>query len=101
MVPLVYSTTSFAELERFITGILCEQERLDAAQVQVKRTLMRQGPKVIGVVIRVAGPRLLTAHAIWAEHEHRLLFYNSAGNRFAEVKLAEAPELGQYHLVSQ
>lgn len=73
---------------------LCDHERLDARLVQVKRTLMRQGPEIIGLVIRVQGPRLMRSHAIWAERENRILFYDSAGHRYATVKLSESPELG-------
>lgn len=72
---------------------LCNYERLDIEQVQVRRTVMRQGPQIIGLVVRIQGPRLMRSHAIWAEKEHRILFYNSAGQRFAVVSLAEAPEL--------
>lgn len=72
---------------------LCNHERLEAGLVQVKRTLMRQGVEIIGFVIRVQGPRLMRSHAIWAERENRILFYDSAGQRFAVVKLSESPEI--------
>lgn len=100
MPPVVYSTTSFADLERFMTQVLCEQERLDPDQVHVKRTLMRKGASIVGLVMRIAGTRLMQSHAIWAERENRILFYNSAGHRFAVVKLAEAPDLAQYSIAS-
>lgn len=95
MPPNVFSTTSFAELEQFMLQTLCQQERLDMGQVKIRRTLMRQGVECIGLAVRVEGPRLMRSHAIWAERENRILFYDSAGHRFAVVKLSESPELGQ------
>ena len=72
---------------------LCNQERLDVRQVQIRRTLVRKGPESIGLAIRIEGPRLMRSHAIWAERENRILFYDSAGHRFAIVKLSESPLL--------
>lgn len=65
-------------------------------QVQIRRTLVRQGQESIGLAIRVEGPRLMRSHAIWAERENRILFYDSAGHRFAIVKLSESPLLSDY-----
>ena len=74
---------------------LCHHERLDVGQVQVRRTLIRKGAEIIGLVIRVQGPRLMRSQAIWAERENRILFYDSAGHRFVVVKLSESPEIAQ------
>ncbi|HMO36356.1 MAG TPA: hypothetical protein PKA06_09955 [Gemmatales bacterium] len=93
MIPLVYSTNSLHDLEQFIVAGLCAHENLDQAQVKVQRSLLRKGDAKIGLFIRISGPRLMQSQAIWIEPESRLLFYNSAGKRFATVKLAEAPEL--------
>jgi len=75
---------------------LCSHERLDMEQAHIRRTLMRQGTQIVGVSMRVEGPRLMRSHAIWAERENRILFYDSAGHRFAIVKLSESPELSQF-----
>lgn len=93
MPPVVYSTTSLVELEKFMAETLCSQERLDIQQTHIKRTLIRQGLHVIGLSVSVQGPRLMRSQAIWAEQENRILFYDSAGKRFAVVKLAESPVL--------
>lgn len=94
MLPLVYSTSSMNELERFMIEGLCNHERLDQQQVRVHRSALRRGSMIVGLVVRVEGPRLMRSQALWIEQENRVLFYNSAGQRFATVKLAEAPELG-------
>lgn len=95
MIPTVFSTTSYAELERFIHQALCEHERFDPDQTVLKLSPLRRCEQVVGVLLRVEGSRLYRSHAVWAEREHRVLFYNSAGQRFGEVKLAESPDLGQ------
>jgi hypothetical protein len=95
MPPLVYSTSSMNELEGFMIDGLCDHEKLDRQQVRIQRSVMRKGLAIVGLVIRIEGPRLMRSQALWVEPENRILFYNSAGQRFATVKLAEAPEMGQ------
>lgn len=82
------------ELEHFMIDGLCDHEKLDRQQVRIQRSVMRKGAAIIGLVIRIEGPRLMRSQALWVESENRVLFYNSAGLRFATVKLAESPEMG-------
>jgi hypothetical protein len=82
------------ELEGFMIDGLCDHEKLDRQQVRIQRSVMRKGLAIVGLVIRIEGPRLMRSQALWVEPENRILFYNSAGQRFATVKLAEAPEMG-------
>ena len=37
-------------------------------------------------------PGLLKTYALWAGEENRILFYDSGGERYAEVRLCEAPD---------
>ena len=53
--------------------------------------MVRQG-KPCGIFFQVQGPRLLKTYAVWAGDENRILFYDSSGTRFAEVRLSEAPD---------
>jgi len=46
-------------------------------------------------MFHVEGPRLLKTSAVWAGDEHRILFYDSVGTKFSEVKLSEGPEIPQ------
>lgn len=93
MPPAVFSTTSISELESFMVETLCNHEKLDVQQAMVKRSLIRTGSSPVGLVVRLQGPRQMRSHAIWAERESRILFYDSAGHRFAIVRLAEMPDL--------
>ena len=52
---------------------------------------MRRG-KPCGLFFEVAGPRLLRTYAVWAGEENRILFYDTSGLRFGEVRLSEAPD---------
>jgi len=99
MPPVVFSTQSILELEQFISRTVCEQERLDQQQTAVKRSLLRRDQRLVGIVFRVDSWHRRHGHALWIEPESRILFYNSAGTRFAEVKLLEAPELEQVRLL--
>jgi len=78
---------------------LCTHEKLDAQQAMVKRSLIRTGSQPVGLVVRLQGPRQMRSHAIWAERENRILFYDSAGHRFATVKLAEMPDIASTVIV--
>jgi hypothetical protein len=93
MVPPVYATTSYPELERFIHQALCDHERFDPASTVLRKTALRQAGRVVGIMLRVEGSRLHRSHAVWADAENRVLFYNSAGQRFGEMKLAESPDI--------
>ena len=93
MIPPVFSTTCYSELERFIHSALCEHERFDADQTVLKKSALRQSGKVVALLLRVESSRSHRSHAVWADAENRVLFYNSAGQRFGEVKLAESPDL--------
>jgi hypothetical protein len=80
------------ELRDFVRHTLCERDRLDPAQVRMRQAPLRRGDKTCGLFFQVEGPRLLRTYAVWAGDEHRILFYDSTGERFAEVRLNEAPD---------
>jgi hypothetical protein len=52
-------------------------------------------------MLQVRGPKNQLCHAIWAEAENRLLLYNTAGVRFAEIRLSEAPDLTNLNNIGQ
>jgi hypothetical protein len=93
MLPTVYSSTTYNDLERFVHLSLCEVERFDPERTVLKKSFLRQEGRVVGLLFRVEGNRLYRGHAVWSEPENRVLFYNSAGRRFGEVRLAESPDI--------
>lgn len=80
------------ELRKFVRGMLCDRDRLEPAGVPFSEAPVKRGGKICGIYFEVQGPRLMRSHAIWVYDEHRILFYDSTGTRFAEVRLAEAPD---------
>ena len=98
MIPAVYSTTSFVDLEGFIHNTLCDFERFAREQTFLKKSLLRRGGRVVGLMLRLEESRQARSHAVWAADEYRVLFYNSAGQRCGEVKLAESPDLADAEL---
>jgi len=87
------------ELRRFVRQVLCDHDRLDPHQTPFFQAMLRRSDKPCGLYFEIEGPRMLRAHAIWAADEHRLLFYDSTGNRFADMRLSEAPEVE--HLIDE
>lgn len=81
------------QLRDFVRRRLCEHDRLEPSETPLLEAPVRRAGRVCGLFFEIEGPRLLRAHAIWASDEHRLLFYDSSGARFAEVRLTESPAL--------
>lgn len=78
-------------LGRFVRDMLCSHDNLDPAQTPLYRAEVRRRGKPCGLIFHVEGPRLLKTSAVWSGEEHRILFYDSAGEKFSEVKLSESP----------
>ncbi len=83
---------SFEQLRGFVRDTLCRHDRLDARQAPLYEAPIKQGGVTRAYYFEVRGPRLLCSHAIWVCDEHRILFYDSRGARFAEIRLTEAPK---------
>lgn len=84
------------ELRQYVRATLCEHDRLDPNSVPFFEGPMKRSGRVCGMYFEVQGPRLMRCHAIWVGEEHRILFYDSTGTRFAEVRLSEAPDPTQW-----
>jgi hypothetical protein len=79
-------------LTRFVHEALCAHDRLDPEQAPLFRAPLRRGGRTCGAMFHVEGPRLLKTSAIWSGDEFRILFYDSNGKRFREVRLSESPD---------
>ena len=80
-------------LTRFVRDMLCSHDRLDPVQTPFYHSTLKRRGRLCGIMFHVEGPRLLKTSAVWAGDEHRILFYDSTGARFSEVRLSEGPEL--------
>lgn len=93
MAPTVLALPTTEALIRQVKAILCERDSLDPLQTPLFRTpLMRRG-EVCGYVFHIEGPRRLKNSAIWAIDADKIIFYDSTGTRFHEVRLSESPSL--------
>ena len=89
----VVALPTLESLTRFVRDMLCSHDRLDPVQTPMYQATLKRHGRACGVMFHVEGPRLLKTSAVWAGDEHRILFYDSTGVRFGEVKLSEGPEL--------
>ena len=88
----VASLPTLEELRTHVPAVLCRQDALDPKQTPLWQGVITRRGKPCGLRFEVSGPRLMRTYAIWAGEENRILFYDSSGARFAEVRLSEAPD---------
>jgi hypothetical protein len=81
------------ELREFVRRTLCAHDRLDEPTTPFFAAELKRGGRLCGYLFHIEGPRLLKNSALWAEEEHRILFYDSVGTRFHEVRLSDSPAL--------
>jgi hypothetical protein len=88
----VAALPTLEQLTRYVHEMLCTKDKLEIAQTPLYRGVVMRGGRPCGLSFQVQGPRLLKTYAVWAGDEDRILFYDSTGIRFAEVRLSEAPD---------
>lgn len=93
MSPAVVACAAVEELAAYIHQVLCTKDALDPTQAPLFRTPLKKGERTCGLVFHVEGPRLLRTSAVWSADDDRVIFYDSTGQRFQEVKLSEGPSL--------
>ena len=89
----VIACAAMEDLAAMVYKILCDKDALDPTQTPMFRTPLRKGSRMCGIVFHVEGPRLLRTSAVWSADDDRILFYDSSGLRFQEVRLSESPAL--------
>lgn len=80
------------DLRRHVLKTLCAHDNLDPNQTPLREWVIKRSGRTCGLFFQVQGPRQLRTYAVWAGDEDRILFYDSTNERFAEVRLAEAPD---------
>ena len=92
MTDPVVSLPTAAELAAFVHRTLCQQDALDPDVCPLYRAPLTRAGRACGAVFHVEGPRLLRTSAVWAADDHRVIFYDSTGQRTRTVRLSESPE---------
>lgn len=80
------------ELKQHVHQTLCDHDHLATSDTPIAQSVILRRGKPCGLFFQIQGPRLLKAYAVWAGDENRILFYNCAGERFAETRLSEGPD---------
>jgi hypothetical protein len=88
----VLSLPTLEALRTHVLKTLCEHDQLDPAQTPMLQAIIKRSGRACGLYFVVQGPRLVKTYAVWAGEEHRILFYDSNNNRFAETRLCDAPD---------
>ena len=93
MSQAVVACAGVEDVAALVHQLLCEKDSLDRNQTPLFRTPLQKAGRVCGIVFHVEGPRLLRTSAVWSADDDRVIFYDSCGLRFHEVRLSESPSL--------
>jgi hypothetical protein len=88
----VVSLATLDALRQHVHQTLCAHDQLDPGQTPLHQAVIMRAGRPCGLFFQAQGPRLVKTYAIWAGEEDRILFYDSNGQRFAEVRLSDAPD---------
>jgi len=89
----VVSLPALDDLRRHVHLTLCQHDNLDVGQAPLHEVAITRSGRPCGLFFQVNGPRLLRTYAVWAGDEDRILFYDCSGERFAETRLSEGPDV--------
>jgi hypothetical protein len=93
MTQVVVACAAVEDVAALVHQVLCEKDSLEPDQTPLFRTPLKKAGRACGIVFHVEGPRLLRTSAVWSADDDRIIFYDSCGLRFHEVKFSEAPAL--------
>jgi hypothetical protein len=91
MSQAVVACAGLEDLAAFVHRVLCDKDALDPTQTPIFQTPLERAGRPCGLVFHVEGPRRLRSSALWSADDDRIIFYDSAGSRFHEVRLSESP----------
>ena len=86
------AASNLDDLIRVVHETLCRRDRLNRDDTPIRYSFIRRSGRLCGIWFQIHGPRRLRSHAIWVIDEQRVLCYDSAGIKFAELRLATAPD---------
>ncbi len=80
---------SLEDLRNFVSLTLCRHEQLEPHLFPLTQRLLHCGGQPCGIQFCLHGPRSVRLLAIWETRDNSVLFYDSSGERFQRVRLAE------------
>lgn len=88
----VVSLPTLDALRDHVRQALCAHDQLDPTQTPMHQAVISRSGRPCGLFFQVQGPRMVKTYAVWAGDEDRILFYDSNGQRFGEIRLSDAPD---------
>jgi hypothetical protein len=95
MLMEVVACAALEDLAALVHQVLCDKDAIDQTQAPLFRTPLRKGSRVCGMMFHVKGPYQMQTSAVWSADDDRVIFYDSCGTRFRELRLSESPELNE------
>lgn len=92
MKPSVQSLPGTDDILKYVHQMLCSHDNLDPQQAPLRHFRIIRSGRLCGFFFQVNGPRAVKVYAVWASDENRILFFDSAGTRYAETRLSDSPE---------
>ena len=93
MTAAVRALATLEELRKYVHETLCQHDVLEPAHSPLVQSPIKRSGRMCGLFFQVTGPRSVRLYAVWAGEEDRILFYDSIGQRFAETRLSDAPDI--------
>jgi hypothetical protein len=81
------------ELREYVTETLCERYQLDTDAFPMTEQILVRAGTPCGIYFCLHGPRSVKVSAIWETDRNTILFYDSSGERFDKIQLAEISSL--------
>src|SRR3954454_516260 len=92
MATAVIALPTLDDLRKHVLETLCRHDQLDPELTPFFQGKVTRANQTCGLFFQGQGPRQVRNYALWAGEENRILFYDCHGQRFAEVRLSEAPD---------
>ena len=93
MVTSVLQFGNLNDVRDYVNEIFCSYYQLELGAFEMTERLLLRGGKPCGIHYCLYGPRAVRFTAIWETERNRILFYDSAGERFLKAQVIEAPTL--------
>lgn len=78
---------SLDDLRELVAKTLCDHEALEPGAFRLLQRVLYRRTRPCGIQFCLAGPRSVRLNAFWEAQKRIVLFYDSAGERFARVEL--------------
>lgn len=89
MLERTHALGSLDDLRAYVHATLCEKENLLAEQFGLREAELMMRGKPCGLEFTVKGPRSIRLGAIWSSSQSIINFYDTQGERYLKVKLAQ------------